>query len=148
MFRYIADIFKTTQPLAIRTKDNLVHPDKNTVLNKNYSTTSSEIQPMYLLVGVGVILTLFLFIAIIEICNKAKSSKAKIVFRRRRDENSIIQNNEGPSHPPNDVEYVEVNEVAEMQPTNTSRSNALSEERPVNSNCNSLVANGNTHILN
>lgn len=72
------------------------------------------------------------------------SSKAKTDFRQRRDENSIIQNNEGPSHPPNDVEYAEVNEVAEIQPTNTSRSNALSQERPVNSYGNILE----TPILN
>ena len=114
--------------------------------NKKYYATTVGIQPMYLLVGFGVILTLFLFIVIIEICNKVGSSKAKTDFRQRRDENSIIQNNEGPSHPPNDVEYAKVNEVAEIQPTNTSRSNALSQERPVNSNGNILVANGNTHI--
>ena len=156
MFWYIAEIFKTAQPLTIRTKDNLVHSEKTTVPNKMHSSTTSGIQPMYLLVGVGVILTLFLFIIIIELCNKAKSSKAKTVFRQRRYETrnssnqcsraANSQNNEGPSHPPNDVEYAEVNEVAEMQPTNAS--NALSQGRPANSNGNSLVANGNNHILN
>lgn len=109
---------------------------------------------MYLFVGVGVILTLFLFIIIIELCNKAKSSKAKTVFQQRRGENinssnqcsraAISQNNEGPSHPPNDVEYAEVDVVAEMQPTNAY--NALSQGRPANSNGNILVANGNSHI--
>ena len=156
MFWYIAEIFKTTQQLTIRTKDNLVHSEKTTVPNKMYSSTTSGIQPMYLLVGFGVILTLFLFIIIIELCNKAKSSKAKTVFRQRRDETrnsskqcsraDISQNNEGPSYPPNDVEYAEVNEVAEMLPTNTY--NALSQERPANSNSNRLVANGNNYLLN
>ena len=140
----------------IRTKDNLVHPEKSTVSINKYSTTTSWIQPMYLLVGVGVILTLFLFIIIIELCNKAMSSKDKTVFRQRYEENSnssnqcsreaISHNNEGPSHPPNDVEYAEVNEVAEMQPINTS--SALSQGRPANFNGNSLVANGNNHKLN
>ena len=156
MFWYIAEIFKTTKPLTIRTKDNLVHSEKTTVPNKMHSSTTSGIQPMYLLVGVGVILTLFLFIIIIELCNKATSKKAKTVFRQRRYETknssnqcsraAISQNNEGPSYPPNDVEYAEVNEVAEMQPTNISRSNALSQGRPANSNGNILVAYGNSHI--
>lgn len=155
MFWYIAEFFKYTQPLTIRTKDNLVHPEKNTLPNTKYPTTTSGIQPMYLLVGVGLMLTLFLFIIIIELCNKAKSSKARTVFRQRRDENSnsskqcsrafISQNNEGPSHPPNDVEYAIVNEIAEMPPTNAST--ALSKERPANSIGNSSVANGNSHLL-
>lgn len=137
---YIAEMFKTTKPLQTRTRENHSPSEKNATFIEDDSITKSKIQPMYLWVGVGVILTLFLFIAITELFNKAISSKNKAKIVQRCDENGksanqyrrtlTSQNKEGPSHPPNDVEYAEVNEVAEMQATNSYK--AISQERPAN----------------
>lgn len=119
------------------------------------SLTKSKILPLYLWVGVGVIFTLFLFIAIIELINKAISSKNKAEIVQRCDENGksanqfhrtlASQNKGAPLHPPNDVEYAEVNEVAEMQATDSYK--AISQERSANSNGNSSFENGNSQLL-
>ena len=98
----------------------------------------NDVQPMFLLVGFGVVFSLFLIIVIMKLCDKTKSSKRKLVTEQPCDEttsrgeslNQLIcrlfcntgskRTKGGSSYPSVDAEYADINEVVEMQAINNS----------------------------
>lgn len=129
----------SAQHLQITTKYNLHQSEKNSEVFDNHSFTKNEIQPMYiyLFVGLGVVLVLFMVIMIIELYRKVKFVKREIVIEQSYNETTLRgessnqfnrtfcntsskQSKGSRPHPSVDIEYAEINEVVEMQANNNS----------------------------
>ena len=50
---------------------------------------TNEFQAIYMLVGVGALISLFLFIIVIQLCKKSSSSRKRNISRQSRDDNAL-----------------------------------------------------------
>lgn len=96
----------------------------------------NEFQATHMLVGIGALISLFLFIIIIQLCRKSSSSKSRNITRQSNDDttlnsgslnqgnirgyNVISEQLKEHSYQPFDVQYAEINESLEMHIPNNS----------------------------
>lgn len=98
--------------------------------------SKNEFQAMYMLVGIGALISLFLFIIVIQLCRKSSSSKTRNISRQSSDDttlnsgslnqgnlrgyNVISEQFKEHTYRPFDVHYAEINENVEMHIPNDS----------------------------
>ena len=158
----IAGILKSKQ-LPIATNVYIGHSTKHSVVfTDDHSSTKQEIQPMYLLVGFGVIFSLLLFIFITELVNKKGKKatglpceKTKFPSKSLNKVNETQCNtgpwnsNSGRFNQSPEAEYAEINEAVEIRASK--HSNAPICARPANAKFNAIGndsrEHGNSHIV-
>lgn len=147
MIWFISGTLQTSFHFQFTTRKYKGQSEKDRTNLTSEPITTIKFKETYILIGLGAIISVFLFILIIQHCKKSRSLQKKTFTGHTCDENvlqaeSSFQDNRGTynvvseenianrSYQSLDVEYIEINEELEMQ-----ESNALSvfdaKERPL-----------------
>lgn len=122
--------------LQITTRDFLETLKGNVPFIPFKPESKNEFQATYMLVGIGALISLFLFIIVIQLCRRSSASKTRNISRQSSDDTtlnsgSLTQGNlrgynviseqfKEHSYRPFDVQYAEINESLEMHIPNDS----------------------------
>lgn len=135
LFSSISATFENHYKLLTTSQELLI--TENAVVTTHKTVVQNEFPALYLLVGLGFIISLFLFIIAIQQCKKSNSSNMRTINRQPYGDDTIPaqsssrQNGRGDgafsdqfkadqSYMPLEFEYAVINERLEMQEANTS----------------------------
>lgn len=133
---FISGTLQTSNQFQFTTRKYTEQSEKNRMNTTSEPITVIKFKETYILIGLGAIISLFLFILIIQLCKKSKSSKKKKITGYTCDDSVLhvqpynavfegIKTNQ--SYQSLSVEYIEINEQLETREPN----NSSADGRPV-----------------
>ena len=152
MIWFISGTLHTSYQFQFTTKKYKEHSEKNRTNLTSEPITTIKFKETHILIGLGAIISVFLFIIIIQHCKKSRSLKKKTSTRHTCEENvlqaeSSLQDNRGTysavseenkanrSYQSVNVEYIEINEELEMHESNDAKERPPSTTRSASLLC-------------